>query len=210
MGKERMMRMTCAMVVILAMVASVHGGEAKPIFDGKTFDGWEGDTKTTFRIEDGAVVGGTLKDKIPHNAFLCTTREYTNFVLRLECKLIGAGANAGIQIRSQRVPNHHEMIGYQADMDMSAGSGYWGCLYDESRRKKFLAKTEDSANKTFVKKNDWNVYEIRCEGKNIKLSVNGVQTVDFTETEENIMKTRDSFFDNAKFKIGRASCRERV
>ncbi|OGV70134.1 MAG: hypothetical protein A2283_14300 [Lentisphaerae bacterium RIFOXYA12_FULL_48_11] len=180
------MNKVCAVAVVLAMVASVYGGEAKPIFDGKTFDGWEGDTKTTFRIEDGAVVGGTLKDKIPHNAFLCTTREYTNFVLRLECKLIGAGANAGIQVRSQRVPNHHEMIGYQADMDMSAGSGYWGCLYDESRRKKFLAKTEDSANKTFVKKNDWNVYEIRCEGKNIKLSVNGVQTVDFTETEENI------------------------
>jgi len=179
------MKKVCA-VVVLAMVASVYGGETKPIFDGKTFDGWEGDTNKTFRIEDDAVVGGTLKEKVPHNAFLCTTREYTNFVLKLECKLIGAGANAGIQIRSRRMPDHFEMIGYQADMDMSAGSGYWGCLYDESRRKKFLAKTEDSAKKDFVKREGWNVYEICCEGKNIKLSVNGVQTVDFTETDENI------------------------
>ncbi len=179
------MKKICA-VVVMAITMQVYGGDARTIFDGKTFSGWEGDTGKTFRIEDGAIVGGSLKEKVPHNAFLCTTREYTNFVLKLECKLLGDGANAGIQIRSQRVPNHHEMIGYQADMSMGAGTGYWGCLYDESRRKKFMAKTEDSAQKDFVKKNDWNVYEIRCEGKNIKLSVNGVQTIDFTETDETI------------------------
>jgi hypothetical protein len=179
------MRIACAVFAALAIITRVYGGEAKPLFDGKTFYGWEGDTNKMFRIENGAIVGGTLKEKVPHNAFLCTTREYTNFVLRLECRLTGAGANAGIQFRSKRVPNHFEVSGYQADMDMSAGGGYWGCLYDESRRNKFLAKPEDSA-KNIVKRNDWNVYEIRCEGKNIKLTVNGVQTVDYTETDENL------------------------
>src|SRR5712671_4003193 len=30
------------------------------LFDGKTFKGWVGDTSKTFRIEDGAIVGGTM------------------------------------------------------------------------------------------------------------------------------------------------------
>jgi len=175
--------------LVMAMIAQVYAGETKALFDGKTFEGWEGDTNKTFRIEDGAVVGGTLKKRVPHNEFLCTTRVYTNFVLKLQCKLIGPTANAGVQIRSRRVPNHFEVSGYQADMDMGAGTGYWGCLYDESRRNKILAKPEGAGKKDFVKKNDWNVYEIRCEGKNIKLTVNGVQTVDYTEAEENIVQS---------------------
>ncbi|MBM4029849.1 MAG: DUF1080 domain-containing protein, partial [Planctomycetes bacterium] len=107
------------------------------LFDGKTFDGWEGNLDY-FRIEDGAIVGGSLDKAIPRNEFLCTKKEYGDFELRLKVKLLGdlARANAGIQIRSRRIPNHHEMIGYQADM----GQKYWGCLYDESRRNRILAQ----------------------------------------------------------------------
>ena len=32
--------------------------KGQAFFDGHTFDGWEGDTAKTFRIEDGAIVGG--------------------------------------------------------------------------------------------------------------------------------------------------------
>jgi len=156
-----------------------------PLFDGRTFSGWEGDTKKSFRIEEGAIVGGSLKEPIPHNEFLCTTRSYANFVLRLECKLIGPG-NAGIQIRSQRVPNHHEVSGYQADMSAGADGGYWGCLYDESRRNRVLARPEREVIKKALKPDDWNLYEIRCEGPRIRLSINGVQTVDYTETDDKI------------------------
>lgn len=180
-----MTRMAYVAVAMIVLVSQVGAGEPRPLFDGKTFDGWEGETNKTFRIEDGAIVGGTLKEKVPHNEFLCTTREYTNFVLKLECRLVGASVNAGIQVRSTRIPNHYEIRGYQADMSNGGRTGYWGCLYDESRRNKMLAKP-DPALKDFVKQGDWNVYEIRCEGRNIKLVVNGVQTVDYTEADESI------------------------
>jgi hypothetical protein len=51
-------------------------------------------------------------------------------------KLVGTEGfvNGGVQFRSQRVPNHFEVSGYQADL----GEGYWGALYDESRRNKVL------------------------------------------------------------------------
>ena len=99
--------------------------KSRPLFDGRTFRGWEGDTQKSFRIEEGAIVGGSLKEPIPHNEFLCTTQPCANFVLRLECKLIGPG-NAGIQIRSQRVPHHHEVSGYQADM---SGDGFMDAVF---------------------------------------------------------------------------------
>lgn len=159
--------------------------QSGPLFDGRTFNGWEGDTRKSFRIEDGAIVGGNLKERIPRNEFLCTTLPYANFILRLECKLVGPG-NAGIQIRSERVPNHNEVSGYQADMSAGAGGGYWGCLYDESRRNRMLATADRAVIKTALKPDDWNRYEIRCEGPRIRLSVNGVQTVDYTEADDKI------------------------
>ena len=155
------------------------------VFDGRSFTGWEGDTKNTFRIEDGAIVGGSLKQRVPHNAFLCTTRSYTDFVLRAECKLVGR-ANGGIQIRSQRVPNHYEVSGFQADMDTGPDGGYWGTLYDESRRNRTIAVPDRTLLRSAVKPGDWNLYEIRCEGPRIRLFLNGVQTVDYTEKDEKI------------------------
>src|SRR5262249_34505338 len=113
-----------------------------PLFDGKTFAGWDGDTKKTWRIEDGSLVGGTLTKKQPRNEFLATKKEYGDFVLTLKFKLLGdpkkTFVNSGVQFRSQRVKDSHEMIGYQADL----GDGFWGCIYDESRRNKVLAAAD--------------------------------------------------------------------
>jgi hypothetical protein len=173
-------------VVLLALLIvtagmSQHG--AKRLFDGKSFKGWEGNL-SLFRIEDGAIAGGSLKASLAHNEFLCTTEEYGDFELRLKVKLIGepAKANAGIQFRSKRIPNHHEVIGYQADM----GQHYWGALYDESRRRKILSGPNlDELNKV-LKREDWNDYVIRAEGKRVRLSINGFQTADYTEADDSI------------------------
>jgi acetyl esterase/lipase len=74
------------------------------------------------------------------------------------------------------------MIGYQADM----GQQYWGCLYDESRRRKVLAQADLDLLKRIVKKDDWNTYEIHCEGKRVILKINGEVTVDYTEPDDSI------------------------
>lgn len=155
-----------------------------PLFDGKTFNGWEGNLEA-FRIEDGAIVGGSLTDRVPRNEFLCAAKEYGDFELRLSFKLLGRGANAGVQIRSRRVPNHHEMIGYQADL----GDGWWGCLYDESRRRRVLAGPPAAERAKLIRRDDWNEYVIRCEGRRIRLSINGQPTVDYTETDDAIEQT---------------------
>jgi Domain of Unknown Function (DUF1080) len=156
-----------------------------PLFDGRTFTGWEGDTKTTWRIQDGAIVGGSLSTQVPRNEFLTTTRSFGDFILRLKFKLLGTEGfiNGGVQIRSQRVkepPN--EMSGYQADI----GDKYWGSLYDESRRNKTLVAPPAELINEVLKPGEWNDYEIRAEGPRIRLSINGRQTVDYTEADPKI------------------------
>jgi hypothetical protein len=158
--------------------------DGKPLFDGKTFAGWEGDL-TKFRIEEGAIIAGNLSDALKHNYFLCTTERYDHFELRLKVKLVGKNANAGIQLRTERIPDNTEVIGYQADM----GQQYWGCLYDESRRRKILQQPDPELIKKTLKEGQWNEYKIRCEGNRIQLWLNGVQTVDYVEEESGIAQT---------------------
>ena len=177
-----------AFIALLLLSPPLGADEEKefiPLFDGETFDGWEGNLDF-FRIEDGAIVGGNLDDRIPRNEFLCTTKSYGDFELRLDVKLLGQNANAGIQFRTERIPDHHEVIGYQADM----GQVYWGKLYDESRRRKVLAGDDkDELIKKTVKHGDWNEYIIRAEGPRIRLWLNGELTVDYTDPDEGIART---------------------
>ncbi len=155
-----------------------------PLFDGRTFRGWEGDTTRLWRIQDGALVGGSLTETVKNNDFLCTIRAYKNFELTLDWKLVGTGfVNAGVQFRSQRLTNPaYEMTGYQADL----GKGYWGCLYDESRRNTVLARPDSAQVQRILRKDDWNRYKIRCEGPRIQLWLNDLQTVDYTEADAKI------------------------
>lgn len=169
------------MALAAFLSAAEHAKEAS-LFDGKSLAGWKGDTQKTFRVEQGAIVGGSLKERVPRNEFLTTEREFGDFDLTLKFKVLGEGANAGVQIRSRRIPNHHEMIGYQADL----GEGWWGSLYDESRRNKILAAADKKLVEQVLKRDDWNDYRIRCQGRRIQLYLNGRQTVDYTETDETI------------------------
>jgi hypothetical protein len=173
------------LLTLLALSLSFPAGHAEPVVmsDGKTFDGWEPGTKELWHIEDGAFVGGTLDQTVPHNDFLSTVKSYKNFDLRLKFKLNGTGfVNGGVQFRSVRIPKF-EMKGYQADL---GDPSYWGSLYDESRRNKTLAPSPMDEVKKVLKHDDWNDYRVRCEGPHIQLWVNGLLTVDYTESDPSI------------------------
>ena len=159
----------------------------KPLFDGKSLAGWEvlEGERQLWRVKDGFITAGSLTEKVPHNSFIATKRSFHNFDLRLKIRITGTEGfvNSGIQIRSVRVPDSHEMIGYQVD----AGKGWWGKLYDESRRRKVIGKSADAeAVNRAVKQDGWNDYRIRAEGTRIRSWINGVAALDFTETESNI------------------------
>ena len=157
--------------------------KGKSLFDGKTFDGWEGnddEAMSHFRIEDGVIVGGSLESSLADNHFIRTVRDYQDFELRLKYKVTATddSYNGGIQIRSQRstLPGQGcEMVGYQADILARRTGG----LYDEKRRSDFLGMELGLPEN--YRPDEWNEFIIRCEGHRVRLWLNGVQTTDHIE-----------------------------
>lgn len=93
-----------------------------PIFNGRTLDGWSGDS-TYWSVEHGSIVGKTtpstlLKD---HNNFIVWRGgAVRDFELRLRYRISSDG-NSGVNYRSEDVPEiKGAMRGYQFDID---GSG---------------------------------------------------------------------------------------
>lgn len=168
----------------LAGVGHPPAAAAEPLFDGTTFAGWEGDVDGVWTIVDGAIVAGSTDVRQERNDFLCTEKSFGDFELQLQIKLEGTEGfvNSGIQFRSARIPNDHEVTGYQADF----GAGFEGALYDESRRNRVLAKPAADVIAKAYKPGAWNHYRIRAEGPRIRLFLNGIETVDYTETEPGI------------------------
>ena len=156
----------------------------RPLFNGRNLDDFIVDTPGLWRVERGGTIVG-VSPGLKYNDFLRTRREYSDFILKAAFRMIdstGKG-NSGIQFRSKPMPDSHEVIGYQADI----GQDYWGCLYDESRRKKVLAGPKPEQLK--IDRQGWNRYVITAQGPRITLELNGVTTVDYTETESGIERS---------------------
>jgi 3-keto-disaccharide hydrolase len=104
-----------------------------PIFDGKTLNGWDGDT-TFWRVENGEIIGETTPEKIVklNNFLIWRGGTVRDFELKVEFRM--NGTNSGIQYRSSELPNIGKWVlkGYQADMDFT--EGYVGNVHDERGR----------------------------------------------------------------------------
>ncbi|HTU18760.1 MAG TPA: DUF1080 domain-containing protein [Gemmataceae bacterium] len=166
----------------------------KPLFNGKNLDGWiQRGGKAKYRVEDKQIVGSSVPDT--PNSFLCTKRDYADFILELEFK-VHPKLNSGVQIRShcfekaktvewegKKIAIPADRVhGYQVEIDPSARA-FSGGIYDEGRRNKYLKdlKDNEAARKAF-KPNDWNKFHIECRGDSIKTWINGVAAVDVKDS----------------------------
>lgn len=153
--------------------------EPVELFNGRNLDGWEGNLDL-WSVQDGAIAG--ISPGLKENHFLATKAEYGDFELRFEVKLHAPQENSGVQFRSERLPKSTEMIGYQADI----GKDVWGSLYDESRRRKFVAQADPDVVAKLIREKEWNEYVIRAVGRHVTLSINSVNTVDYQEQDRAI------------------------
>jgi len=139
-----------ALVLLFTLITSSCGQDDWiSLFDGETLEGWSLHSgHATYRVENGAIVGQAVK-KSP-NSFLCTDREFSDFILEFEVYLDDKELNSGVQFRSQiakqemkfwfrneegKYQSHlipaDRVYGYQ--VEISAGGGSGG-VYDEARR----------------------------------------------------------------------------
>lgn len=168
-----------------------------PLFDGKTLNGWQQCNGTaTYRVEDGVIVGTTVEGS--PNSFLCTAKEYGDFVLEFEV-LVDPVLNSGVQIRSHRYAadttsrvftgteyrdaKHPagRVYGYQVEIS-NEKTGTSGGIYDEARRGWLENIVKDPAASKALKDNQWNKYRIEAEGDNIRVFVNGVPCANLTDS----------------------------
>ena len=179
----------------------------KDLFDGKSLDGWKGDT-SIWRVENNSIVGETTADHpIQSNTFLIYDKDQPgDFELSAEFK-ISDGGNSGIQYRSATVDSiPFTLKGYQADID--GGNVYTGQNYEE-RGRGFLAKrgetavleknqqpqiTPMSANgdslKSLIKSGDWNEIRIEAKGNRLRHYINGSLMSDVTDNDADLRKSK--------------------
>ena len=143
-----------------------------PLFDGKTLKGWQlvAPHGRGYVVEDGAIVcpadgGGNL----------LTDREYGDFILRLEYKL-SPGGNNGIGIRTP-LTGDAAYAGMEIQVLDDQHAQYKGKIKPEQHTASiydvFPARTG------FQKPaGEWHEEEIHVEGRRVKITLNGVVTID--------------------------------
>ncbi|MEX0675505.1 MAG: DUF1080 domain-containing protein [Pirellulales bacterium] len=181
-----------ALVLVVAASSALLADDWRPLADGKSLDGWtQKGGAAKYRVEDGQVVGTSVPNTT--NSFLCTTKNYGDFILELEFK-VHPKLNSGVQIRShcfddettveingkQKKFPAGRVHGYQVEIDPS-DRAWSGGIYDEARRGWLDdLKDNESAQKAF-KPGDWNKFRVECRGDSIKTWINGVPAADLKD-----------------------------
>jgi hypothetical protein len=185
-----------------------HSGDGfKKMFDGKSLNGWRGDT-SVWKVNGNTIKGETTAEHpIKSNTFLIYDKQQPgDFELVAEFKISATG-NSGIQYRSVTIDSlPYTLKGYQADID--GNNVYTGQNYEE-RGRGFLAKrgeivvlekgkepqiTSMIANpdslKAFIKTEDWNEIQIIAKGNRMRHFINGNLMSDVTDNDENLRKMK--------------------
>lgn len=164
----------------LFATSAAEPGPWVDLFNGKDLSGWiQRGGKALYSIEDHCIVGTTVPDT--PNSFLCTEKNYGNFILEVEYK-VDPALNCGIQIRSNSLPDYKNGVvhGYQMEIDPS-DRGWSGGIYDESRRGWLNDLSRNPAARYAFRQNDWNHYRLEAVGDHIRTWVNGVPAADLID-----------------------------
>ncbi len=162
------------------------------LFNGKDLAGWtQRGGKAKYRVEGDSIVGTTAPNT--PNSFLCTEKDYGDFILELEFK-VDPKMNSGVQIRSQifdepKTLEHDgkqikiaagRVHGYQVEIDPGARA-WTGGIYDEGRRGWLDDHKDNPAAREAFKNGQWNKFRVECNGDSIKTYVNGVPAADLKD-----------------------------
>ncbi|MHC4177096.1 MAG: 3-keto-disaccharide hydrolase, partial [Planctomycetota bacterium] len=145
------------------------------LFDGKSLAGWQGATEH-WAAENGSLAfvwkGAARSKEELLDLKLMSTREYSDFILRFDCKLPkgsnngvairapleGDPAFAGMEIQIQDTHYYRKLKGYEV----------FGSVYGVAPARIGHLKPNGQ----------WNTEEILCQGKHVKVTLNGTVIVD--------------------------------
>ncbi len=182
--KKQSILLLASLILTTTLAAQSTGWTS--LFDGKTLDGWKRLAGTAeYRVEDGAIVGSTVNNS--GNTFLVTDKDYGDFILEMDVKIMDTTSNSGVQVRSHYDPAGHQgkglVYGCQFEIDPSARR-WSGGIYDEGRRDWLYPASLNPKAQDAFKVGSYNHIRIECIGHEMKTWINGraiaylVDTVD--------------------------------
>jgi hypothetical protein len=155
--------------------AALKGWTRLPIPPGAPLDAA---TQWSISPNDGDLVCDGAKEK--GHEWLRYERELKNFVLHVEWRFRAIPGetkyNSGVFVRNSA----NGGVWYQAQIGPPANGGYFFQGIDEGpgKGKRVNYKSQIKAN-VVKEPGEWNTYDIRANGKNVTLSVNGTETSAF-------------------------------
>lgn len=170
----------CSLVVCFVVPVVAGGTEKpvwKPIFDGRTFDGWHKNGQGEWTIEEGAMVGRANRTKL--YGHLVSDKSYGDMSIRFNYKC--STGDSGFFIRT-KMQEPDKTIGLQVQCG-PLGSGNGG-IYDSYGRGWLQHPTLDDE-KEFYKKDGWNEMLIAAHGGKVTVHVNGIKSADLDDDKIN-------------------------
>ena len=164
----------------LLLAAQQDGWQA--LFNGTDFRGWtQLNGQATYKVKDGVIIG-ISKMNTP-NSFMCTEKDYGDFILEFEVK-VDAALNSGVQFRSLSKADYAKgrVHGYQVEIDPSERA-YSGGIYDEARRGWLYPLSQNPMGRAAFKNGRWNHYRVEAIGNTIRTWINGVNCANLVDDQ---------------------------
>jgi hypothetical protein len=160
------------LIVGFALFTALVAGAAhsRPLWDGKTLQGWHIIGKGEWKIEDGAIHGTHSKSE-GEFGHLVTDRAFTNFTLRVKYKTIKG--NSGVYFRSKE-KGFSGISGFQAEIDPLQDAGG---LYETNGRS-WVSHPKPEQVKTWFQPGEWNEMTVTAGGRDIVVRVNGKKSAE--------------------------------
>jgi hypothetical protein len=143
------------------------------LFDGKSLQGWHTIPGGEWAVEDGSIVGRSKKEDQRHG-LLVSDKTFKDFEVQISYKAIQG--NSGLYFRAEEVGGVVGVYGFQAEIDPNNDAGG---LYETGGREWVVKPTAEQV-KTWYKPGEWNQMNVRAEGGNVVVTVNGKKTAELT------------------------------
>jgi hypothetical protein len=165
------------LLIVLALAATCTATRAadnwKPLWDGKTLNGWHVIGKGEWKVTDGAIRGAHAKEE-KEFSHLVTDKVYRDFTVRLKYKAVKG--NSGLYFRIEE-KGFSGVSGFQAEIDPEKDAGG---LYETNGRS-WVSQPKPEDVKRWFKPGQWNEMTVSAHGGHVVVHVNGLKSAELKD-----------------------------
>jgi hypothetical protein len=141
------------------------------LFDGRSLDGWRAsENEETFSVQDGRIVADGPRSHLFYVGDV-QNHDFDDFEFRVDV-MTRPGANSGIYFHTEYQEEGWPSQGYEVQINNS---------YESDPRRTGGLYAVDDVKQSPVSDNEWFTMNVRVEGRDITVTVDGETLVDYTE-----------------------------